>query len=155
MRALGRVVVIAIAAAILLPLGAAGGATAKKHKPPRPSVPKCALGELPKPLRDTIPTGIAQAERRFIRAQGLSGADADHAGRIFAASEAAYLYGNPAVLTKLGAEDRPYQLDEENEWQPDIDDIRRKIDPLTRAIVLINPNNPISRIASTMCCGYA
>ncbi|MCB0864210.1 MAG: DUF1254 domain-containing protein [Solirubrobacterales bacterium] len=101
MRALGRVVVIAIAAAILLPLGAAGGATAKKHKPPRPSVPKCALGELPKPLRDSIPTGIAQAERRFIRAQGLSGADADHAGRIFAASEAAYLYGNPAVLTKL------------------------------------------------------
>lgn len=54
----------------------------------------------------------------------------------------------PAVLTKLGAEDRPYQLDEENEWQPDIDDIRSKIDPLTRAIVLINPNNPTGSICS-------
>lgn len=47
-----------------------------------------------------------------------------------------------AVLAKLGAEENPYYLDEEKGWQPDIDDIAAKINPKTRAIVLINPNNP-------------
>jgi alanine-synthesizing transaminase len=47
-----------------------------------------------------------------------------------------------AVLSKLAAENRPYYLDEENGWQPDIADIASKIDDKTRAIVLINPNNP-------------
>ena len=28
------------------------------------------------------------------------------------------------------------------EWYPDIDDIERKITPRTKAIVIINPNNP-------------
>jgi alanine-synthesizing transaminase len=28
------------------------------------------------------------------------------------------------------------------DWLPDIDDIRAKITPRTRAIVVINPNNP-------------
>jgi len=35
-----------------------------------------------------------------------------------------------------------YFLDEENSWEPDISDIRKKITPRTRALVLINPNNP-------------
>jgi alanine-synthesizing transaminase len=47
-----------------------------------------------------------------------------------------------AVLAKLEAENRPYYLDESNGWQPDVDDIASKIDEKTRAIVLINPNNP-------------
>ncbi len=47
-----------------------------------------------------------------------------------------------AILTKLGVESRPYFLDESHGWQPDLDDIREKIDSRTRAIVLINPNNP-------------
>jgi alanine-synthesizing transaminase len=47
-----------------------------------------------------------------------------------------------AVVAKLEAENRPYFLDESNGWQPDIDDIAAKIDERTRAIVLINPNNP-------------
>ncbi|MBT8485110.1 MAG: aminotransferase class I/II-fold pyridoxal phosphate-dependent enzyme [Phycisphaerales bacterium] len=47
-----------------------------------------------------------------------------------------------AVLAKLGVENRPYYLDEDNGWQPDIADIAAKIDDRTRAIVLINPNNP-------------
>jgi len=53
-----------------------------------------------------------------------------------------------AVLAKLGVQPKPYYLDEENGWQPDIEDIRRKIDPKTRAIVLINPNNPTGAIFS-------
>lgn len=47
-----------------------------------------------------------------------------------------------AVLAKLGVENRGYLLDEGNGWQPDPEDIRRRIDARTRAIVLINPNNP-------------
>ncbi len=35
-----------------------------------------------------------------------------------------------------------YLCDEANEWLPDLDDLRSKITPNTRAIVVINPNNP-------------
>jgi alanine-synthesizing transaminase len=35
-----------------------------------------------------------------------------------------------------------YLCDEQSQWHPDIADIRRKITPRTRAIVIINPNNP-------------
>ncbi len=47
-----------------------------------------------------------------------------------------------AVLGKIQAENVPYYLDEENNWEPDITDIRKKVTPRTRALVLINPNNP-------------
>ena len=51
-----------------------------------------------------------------------------------------------AIINKLSAEPRPYYLDEENGWQPDINDIAAKIDEKTRAIVIINPNNPTGSI---------
>jgi len=35
-----------------------------------------------------------------------------------------------------------YVCDEQSEWYPDINDIKKKITPRTRAIVIINPNNP-------------
>lgn len=35
-----------------------------------------------------------------------------------------------------------YRTVEEDNWQPDIEDIRRKITSRTKAIVIINPNNP-------------
>ena len=39
-----------------------------------------------------------------------------------------------------------YTCDESNFWYPDIDDIRRKVTPKTRAIVIINPNNPTGAV---------
>ena len=35
-----------------------------------------------------------------------------------------------------------YVCDEDSEWYPDIDDMRSKITDKTKAIVIINPNNP-------------
>ncbi len=54
-----------------------------------------------------------------------------------------------AVLAKLGVENRPYYLDEDNDWAPDADDIAARIDEKTCAIVLINPNNPTGAQYST------
>lgn len=51
-----------------------------------------------------------------------------------------------AVLAKLEVRAEPYYLDEDQGWQPDIEDIRSKIDAKTRAIVLINPNNPTGAV---------
>jgi len=53
-----------------------------------------------------------------------------------------------AVLTKIGGIENPYYLNEENSWQPDPDDIRRKINDRTKALVLINPNNPTGSVCS-------
>src|SRR5438132_1381768 len=53
-----------------------------------------------------------------------------------------------AVLCKTAAEMNSYYLNEEDGWQPDLDDIRRKINSKTRAIVLINPNNPTGALCT-------
>ena len=54
----------------------------------------------------------------------------------------------PAVLCKTGAEANPYYLNEEDGWQPDLSDIRKKINSRTRGIVLINPNNPTGALCT-------
>lgn len=51
-----------------------------------------------------------------------------------------------AVQSKYEMEPNPYYLDESNGWQPDIEDIKAKINNKTKAIVLINPNNPTGSI---------
>ncbi|HZR55633.1 MAG TPA: aminotransferase class I/II-fold pyridoxal phosphate-dependent enzyme [Terriglobales bacterium] len=53
-----------------------------------------------------------------------------------------------AVLAKLGIGLNPYYLNEEDGWQPELDDIKRKITSRTRGIVLINPNNPTGAVCS-------
>jgi len=35
-----------------------------------------------------------------------------------------------------------YRLDENNDWEPDIDDLRKKINKKTQAILICSPNNP-------------
>jgi alanine-synthesizing transaminase len=51
-----------------------------------------------------------------------------------------------AVLAKIGAEPAYYRTDPSNEWLPDLDHMRRLITPQTRALVVINPNNPTGAI---------
>jgi len=53
-----------------------------------------------------------------------------------------------AVVAKLGLELNTYELNEDDGWQPDLLDVNRKISPRTRAIVLINPNNPTGAVCS-------
>mgnify|MGYP003326427550 FL=1 len=47
-----------------------------------------------------------------------------------------------ASVSLSGGRPVHYLCDEQSDWFPDIDDIRRKVTPNTRAIVVINPNNP-------------
>ncbi|MUI14911.1 aminotransferase class I/II-fold pyridoxal phosphate-dependent enzyme [Massilia dura] len=47
-----------------------------------------------------------------------------------------------AAVSLSGGRPVHYICDEQQDWFPDIDDIRKKITPNTRAIVVINPNNP-------------
>ncbi|MHB1400854.1 MAG: pyridoxal phosphate-dependent aminotransferase [Thiobacillus sp.] len=47
-----------------------------------------------------------------------------------------------AAVSLGGGKPRHYLCDEGAGWLPDLDDIRAKITPNTRAIVIINPNNP-------------
>lgn len=53
-----------------------------------------------------------------------------------------------ALLSRLIGEARPYLLDEENGWQPDIEHMESQIDDKTKAIVIINPNNPTGAVYS-------
>ena len=51
-----------------------------------------------------------------------------------------------AGVSLASGKPRHYLCDEKSDWQPDIEDIRRKITPRTRAIVVINPNNPTGAV---------
>lgn len=47
-----------------------------------------------------------------------------------------------ACATLAGGKAVHYVCDEQADWYPDIDDIRKKVTDRTKAIVIINPNNP-------------
>jgi alanine-synthesizing transaminase len=51
-----------------------------------------------------------------------------------------------AVLGKLGARAVFYRTDPSNGWLPDLDDMKRLVTPATRAIVVIDPNNPTGAV---------
>lgn len=52
-------------------------------------------------------------------------------------------YPQYTLITQFnGAKPVPYRCIEEENWQPDIEDIRRKVNGRTKGIVVINPNNP-------------
>jgi alanine-synthesizing transaminase len=51
-----------------------------------------------------------------------------------------------ALLSKLGATAVYYRTDPDRGWQPDLDDIRRKTTAATRALVVIDPNNPTGAV---------
>jgi len=54
----------------------------------------------------------------------------------------------PAILSKLGVDTKYYQLDPARGWEPTVSEVRSLINKRTRALVLINPNNPTGSITS-------
>ncbi|MBL8880030.1 MAG: aminotransferase class I/II-fold pyridoxal phosphate-dependent enzyme [Phycisphaerales bacterium] len=96
--------------------------------------------------------GIQSIQHVFITSGASEAIDlalsalADGGDNVLAPAPGYPLYS--AVLARLDVEARPYYLDESNDWQPDVDDIASKIDSRTRAIVLINPNNPTGAVYS-------
>ncbi|MAM86756.1 MAG: aminotransferase [unclassified Hahellaceae] len=51
-----------------------------------------------------------------------------------------------AAVTLSSGKAVHYRCDEDADWYPDLDDIRAKITPNTRAMVIINPNNPTGAV---------
>ena len=51
-----------------------------------------------------------------------------------------------AAVTLSGGHAVHYRCDEGADWHPDLDDIRARITPRTRGLVLINPNNPTGAV---------
>ena len=54
-----------------------------------------------------------------------------------------------AVLAKIGAAARYYRCDPSREWLPDLEHLRSLITPRTRALVVIDPNNPTGAVYPT------
>lgn len=57
------------------------------------------------------------------------------------------LWSNTILLA--GAKPVYYRCDEQSHWNPDVADLRSKVTSRTRAIVIINPNNPTGVLYST------
>ncbi len=53
-----------------------------------------------------------------------------------------------AVLAKIGADVSYYRTDPSNGWQPDLDHVQSLITTRTRALVVIDPNNPTGAVYS-------
>ncbi|MDK6259489.1 pyridoxal phosphate-dependent aminotransferase [Corynebacterium frankenforstense] len=53
-----------------------------------------------------------------------------------------------AATTLAGGKAVHYLCDEEDDWNPSIEDIRAKVNEKTKAIVVINPNNPTGAVYS-------
>ena len=53
-----------------------------------------------------------------------------------------------ASVALSGGKPVHYMCDESSDWYPDLDDIKKKITPNTKGIVLINPNNPTGAVYS-------
>ena len=56
-----------------------------------------------------------------------------------------------AAVSLSGGTPVHYICDESNEWLPDLDDIKAKINKKTKAIVIINPNNPTGALYPESC----
>ena len=98
-----------------------------------------------------VSRGMPVTADRVILTSGTSegielalGAMADAGDEVLVPTPTYPLY--TAVLAKLGARAVYYRTDPSRGWLPDVDDIKRLISPATRALVLIDPNNPTGAV---------
>lgn len=96
----------------------------------------CQLKGFPNVGIDDIYTGNGVSELISMSMQGLI----DNGDEILVPMPDYPLW--TASITLAGGNAVHYVCDEEAEWYPDMADIKKKITSRTKAIVLINPNNP-------------
>ena len=96
----------------------------------------CQLKHIPNVGIDDIYTGNGVSELITMSMQGLL----NNGDEILVPSPDYPLW--TASVTLAGGTAVHYICDEQSDWYPDIDDIRSKITDKTKAIVIINPNNP-------------
>ncbi len=54
----------------------------------------------------------------------------------------------PTLISLAGAKPVPYRLDPQNDYQPDLDELKEKVSSRTAAIILNSPSNPTGSILS-------
>ncbi len=100
--------------------------------------------------RNGFPVG---ADRVFITAGTSEGIElalsavVDSGGEVLVPMPTYPLY--TAVLAKLDAKAKYYRLDPSRGWMPDLDHLRSLVTPATRALVVIDPNNPTGAVYPT------
>ena len=98
------------------------------------------LKKLPNVSIDDIYTGNGVSELINLVTQGLI----DNGDEILVPSPDYPLW--TGCVTLAGGKAVHYICDEQSEWYPDIEDMRSKITDKTKAIVIINPNNPTGAV---------
>ena len=96
----------------------------------------CQLKKIPNVGMDDIYTGNGVSELITMSMQGLL----DYGDEILVPAPDYPLW--TASVTLAGGTAVHYICDEQSNWMPDIEDIRKKVTPRTKGIVVINPNNP-------------
>lgn len=96
----------------------------------------CEKKNIPNVTVDDVYTGNGVSELITMSMQGLL----DYGDEVLVPSPDYPLW--TASVTLAGGTAVHYRCDEQAEWYPDIADIRKKVTPRTKGIVVINPNNP-------------
>lgn len=96
----------------------------------------CQIKKIPHVGLDDIYTGNGVSELITLSMQGLL----DHGDEILIPMPDYPLW--TAAVSLAGGTPVHYLCDESNNWYPDLDDIKAKVTPRTKGIVVINPNNP-------------
>lgn len=100
----------------------------------------CQLKHIPNVGVDDIYTGNGVSELITMSMQGLL----DNGDEILVPAPDYPLW--TASVNLAGGTAVHYMCDEKANWYPDVDDIKKKITPNTKGIVLINPNNPTGAV---------
>ena len=96
----------------------------------------CQLKKIPNVGIEDIYTGNGVSELITMSMQGLL----DRGDEVLIPAPDYPLW--TASVSLAGGTPVHYICDESNHWNPDLDDMRAKITPNTKGIVVINPNNP-------------
>jgi aspartate/methionine/tyrosine aminotransferase len=94
-----------------------------------------------------MPVGVDRVILTSGTSEGIElalGALADAGDEVLVPTPTYPLY--TAVLAKLGAKAVYYRTNPDNDWQPDVDDIKARLSERTRALVIIDPNNPTGAV---------